>query len=202
MKTQFGENLKFIRKEKKLSQRKLAELIGLDQSTIVSYEKHGSYPTKGKTKEKLLEVLGCTEQELFGYSDGASSKSYGLLSLSELRSDTTPEDDYSMPIYDTTALYPVDPYLKHKYPNGCVHKRYYNMCDKIIRDGSVIFSTPMSKLSDYNNQICAIRKGRAIYIYKVVVVDEISIVLITDNKDKYSKKMMSISDLEIIGKVV
>ena len=202
METIFGKNLKKLRKDAGLSQDKLAELVGITQATISSYENGGVYPRLRKYREKLVEVLNCSEAELFGYADGASSIEYGVVDLSENRKDINATDICSMPIYDTTALYPVDPSLKRKYPNGIVFKRYYNMCSNEIPTGAVLFSAPLPNIQEYDNSICTILIDNIVYVQKVKVVDEESVVLITDNKDKYEKKLISIADIEMLGKVI
>lgn len=55
--TEFGEALKRIRKSKGFTQREFARLMGLNHSTIASFEKPGANPRLG-TVVRFLETLG------------------------------------------------------------------------------------------------------------------------------------------------
>ena len=67
----FGEKLKYLRTEKKLTQADLAKAVGVSLRTYASYEQEGRYPRKRELYGKLAEQLGCdtnyllTEDEEF-----------------------------------------------------------------------------------------------------------------------------------------
>ena len=61
--TAFGENLKRIRKEKKLTLRELANLMGVSASNISHYEQ-GERNPKPETIRKFKEALGCSYEDL------------------------------------------------------------------------------------------------------------------------------------------
>lgn len=52
----WGERLKAVRKEKKMSQRELGERLGVSQQTIAQYEKAQSMP-KSSTVDRLADAL-------------------------------------------------------------------------------------------------------------------------------------------------
>ena len=54
----FGEKVKELRKEMKLSQGELAEKIGVSSRSVASYEGGTSYPRYKETYEALAAVLG------------------------------------------------------------------------------------------------------------------------------------------------
>ena len=54
---QFGEKIRKLRKENKLSQQELAKLVGVSLRTITSYEKGTSYPRYRKVYEALAGVF-------------------------------------------------------------------------------------------------------------------------------------------------
>lgn len=58
-----SENLKRLRKERRLTQKKLGELCGLAEITIRQYE-GGKYQPKIETLEKMARVLGVPIQEI------------------------------------------------------------------------------------------------------------------------------------------
>lgn len=59
----FPENLKAIREDRGLSQRKLAHKINTSDSIIVGYE-HGRYSPSEAIYERLLKALNTTKEEL------------------------------------------------------------------------------------------------------------------------------------------
>lgn len=55
----FGEKLKKLRTEKKLTQDEISAAIGTSRRTYISYEQEGRYPRKREVYAKLAETLGC-----------------------------------------------------------------------------------------------------------------------------------------------
>lgn len=60
-----GSKLKELREKKKLSQYKVAEILGVAQSTVAMWESGTNIPTADKLP-RIAEVLGCSIDELFG----------------------------------------------------------------------------------------------------------------------------------------
>jgi transcriptional regulator with XRE-family HTH domain len=60
-----GENIKRIRSEKGLTQKELAQMLGVTAATVQRYETE-KIACKSKTIEKLIEVLGITINDLYG----------------------------------------------------------------------------------------------------------------------------------------
>ena len=56
-------NLKNIRKEKKMTQLKLAKKLEVDQSTVSKWEKEVALPSI-QTLKKIAEILKCSVEEL------------------------------------------------------------------------------------------------------------------------------------------
>ena len=67
----FGEKLKKLRTEKKLTQEGLAKMAGISRRAYIAYEQDGTYPRKRETYTLLAQALGCnvnyllTEDEEF-----------------------------------------------------------------------------------------------------------------------------------------
>lgn len=55
----FGEKVRLLRYEKKLSQTELGKMCGLSLRTIRNYEVDGRYPKQRKVYTKLAAALGC-----------------------------------------------------------------------------------------------------------------------------------------------
>ncbi len=66
-----GQRLKEIRKNKKITQERLAELIGIDTSSISHIENGKYYPT-AENLDKILEILDIKPNELFSFESYAS----------------------------------------------------------------------------------------------------------------------------------
>lgn len=90
----FGENLKRIRVERRLSQKELGARVGKSHTTIARYENDSTnhnidaahirkiesgktHPTT-RTIEKLANALDCSIAELFGEEPKAIDKNFGL----------------------------------------------------------------------------------------------------------------------------
>ena len=59
----FHENFKAARKNLKLTQQELGDMLGLDRSAIAHYESGSSFPLM-KNIQKICEVLGVSIEEL------------------------------------------------------------------------------------------------------------------------------------------
>ena len=55
----FGEKVRLLRNEKKLSQTELGKMCGLSLRTIRNYEVDGRYPKQREVYAKLATALGC-----------------------------------------------------------------------------------------------------------------------------------------------
>ncbi len=60
--------LKSLRKQKKLTQKRLGELIGVTDTTISSYENDKAFPSP-EVLIRLAEVLGVTTDQLLGVKE-------------------------------------------------------------------------------------------------------------------------------------
>ena len=54
----FGEKLKNLRKEKRMTQQELATLMGISVRMVIKYENGESYPRSRDAYSKLAEILG------------------------------------------------------------------------------------------------------------------------------------------------
>lgn len=72
-----GENIRKIRKQKGLTQKKLAELTGLNEVTIRSYEL-GKFNPKLESMKKIADALGVTVGDLDDYSTMLQDKEDAL----------------------------------------------------------------------------------------------------------------------------
>ncbi|MCB5954264.1 helix-turn-helix domain-containing protein [Enterococcus sp. CWB-B31] len=96
----FAENLKLIRKERKLSQTQLAEKIGLTKQSIINYEKGNTFPT-GNRLAKLLEALEITPEQLLGTENVQMESEKDLLAAVE-------NEAFYLAGYDITIEYSLE----------------------------------------------------------------------------------------------
>jgi len=61
---EFGEKLKKLRTEKKLTQEDVAKAVGISRRAYVAYEQEGARPRKRETYKKLSDVFGCSINHL------------------------------------------------------------------------------------------------------------------------------------------
>ena len=86
----FGEKLKQLRTEKKLTQAEVAKAVGISLRTYAGYEQEGRYPRKRELYGKLAEELGCdtnyllTEDEEFVSQAGMQYGSRGRQQAEQL----------------------------------------------------------------------------------------------------------------------
>lgn len=59
-----GNNIKALRKRKKLKQKELAELVGVAQSTLCDWESDTSQP-RSKNLDALANALGVRRSRIF-----------------------------------------------------------------------------------------------------------------------------------------
>jgi len=55
----FGDKIRELRKEKKMTQQKLGAMVGVSYRTIRSWEVEGRYPKQSSLYQKLADALQC-----------------------------------------------------------------------------------------------------------------------------------------------
>jgi transcriptional regulator with XRE-family HTH domain len=76
----FGEKLRTLRIQKQLTQRELANKVGLGLNTISNYEKGRTYPQNRDVYRQLADILGVTVETLYNENDAfvvAAQEKYG-----------------------------------------------------------------------------------------------------------------------------
>lgn len=69
MLSEFGEKLRYLREQKGLTQKQMAETLGISLRSYVSYENHTSYPKDSLVYQKLAEFYGVTTDFLINEKD-------------------------------------------------------------------------------------------------------------------------------------
>lgn len=79
----FGEKVRQLRTEKKLSQTELGKLCGLSLRTIRNYEVAGRYPKKREVYSKLAFALGCSINYLLAENEDIDNRDLPSASRTE-----------------------------------------------------------------------------------------------------------------------
>jgi methanogenic corrinoid protein MtbC1 len=83
----FGTRLKSIRKLKKMTQKELAEMLNVTQSTIANYESNLRFPGEANLKE-ISDLLHISTDYLLGISEETKAvKVSGVVDFSKLKED-------------------------------------------------------------------------------------------------------------------
>ena len=69
MLSEFGEKLRFLREQKGLTQKQMAETLGISLRSYVSYENRTSYPKDSMVYQRLAEFYGVTTDFLINEKD-------------------------------------------------------------------------------------------------------------------------------------
>lgn len=77
--TAFSRNIKELRNDASMTQEQLSDEIGVTVVTIHNWENGKSdKPRQSEVTEKLKDLFGVTDSDLFGFNDGYYAKKYGL----------------------------------------------------------------------------------------------------------------------------
>ena len=78
-KSQFSKNIRALRTSREMTQKQLAEKLGIQEQTIIKWE-GGSIekPRQRGIIDSIKEQFGVSEQDLFGFADGYYAKLHGL----------------------------------------------------------------------------------------------------------------------------
>ena len=60
----FGDKIRKLRKEKKMTQQKLGAMVGISYRTIRSWEVEGRYPKQSSLYQKLADAFQCRDSYL------------------------------------------------------------------------------------------------------------------------------------------
>lgn len=225
MKTAFGNNLRALREKNGMTQRDLAAKLKTTHTTIANYENGGKYPQREGIKNSLLDVLKCSEVELYGYSDGYYSthnyiqptRNKTIKDSAEIKEDNEKDLQTEESICDlkNNKFYKIkrnkraiDTPVVEKYPNGIFLKVKDDSMDRYLPKNSYAYVTKEKALKDYAQKVCAITLDGYNIIFRRLSLLEfdnlIALVPQSSNK-KYSSATVNNKtnpDFKIIGRVI
>lgn len=230
MKTIFGNNLRALREEKNLTQRDLAEKIGTTHTTIANYENGGKYPQRDEIKSSLLEVLSCSEVDLYGYSDGYYSRKFfanydnnnkshteiknGVAINNCLKSKNDEQIEVCLVDLKNNKFYKVnkvkraiDKNIVDKYPNGQFIKVLDDSMNRYLPANSYAYVVD-NQNNDYENNVCALTLDGFNIIFRRISFlsfDKLVALVPQSTNDKYKSETVNkqnYPEFKIFGKVV
>ncbi len=199
----FGKKLRYLRRNKGLSQRRLAEIIGVTDRIISDYERNKHMPS-GDKLNRIAKEFGVTAEQLL--DDG-----YYIINVTDdtlqengttypLDNKTTTGDRGSLTkgnIFTNGASISSDEYLSFNMTDDTMEPRIY--------EGDTLIIKKQSFVDD--NQIALVSvSGKKAIIRKVSKATSGGILLISLN-NKYNPQFISKKDIErlpviIMGRVV
>lgn len=226
MKTMFGKNLRALRENLGLSQRKLATKLEVTHATIAGYENSCKYPQRESIRKGLIKALQCTEEELFGYSDGYYNKTKYIQAIRDkkvknqngrLQKKGNLIDEYIETYtyeYNNNKLNKIKNFKKSldkdvadKYPKGYFIKIEDDSMDRYIAKNSYVYISK-TNINDYDGHVCAVTtdgynvKFRRV---KFLDIDNLVSLIPQSNNEKYKTETCRIKhkeDFKILGRAL
>lgn len=208
----FGRNLKALRESRDITQAQLADILQVTQTTVSAWETRGKMPKQSEVKDALREYFGCSDQDLFGFTDGYYYKKSGLSA-----SKPMPSDSYAPVIGNVAAGNPreaieqseethwVDPIILSRHPDGFFLRVSGDSMNLVLPDGCYAFVAPGNVSS---GDIAAVKvNGDEATIKRVKMLDGIVILEPESSNQEHRRRVIDETDpdapmVRFIGKVV
>lgn len=144
----FGRNIKAMREDKGLTQAELAEALQITSVTACIWETRDRVPKSKEVIDSILELFGCTRQDLFGFSDGYYAKRNGLTASKPITSNS-----YAPVLGNIAAGEPreaieqnethwVDPEILEAHPDGYFLRVSGDSMNLVLPNGCYAFIAP------------------------------------------------------------
>lgn len=208
----FGRNLKAYRENAGITQTELAEQLGVTTTTVSGWETRGKMPKQAEIKQLLLDVFNCTEQDLYGFTDGYYYKRSGMTPSKPMSSNS-----YAPVVGNIAAGEPrqafeqsnethwVDPNVLEAHPDGFFLRVSGDSMNLILPDGCFAFVAPGEVQS---GDIAAVKvNGDEATIKRVKMYDGVVILEPESSNTEHRRRVIDESDpdapaVRILGKVV
>lgn len=209
---QFADRLRELRKVRRLSQRELADVVGLSKSSINMYERAEREPCI-ETLKQFATYFEVDMEYLLGVSPYQSRKMW-LDSLKpndppavHTTSNTLPllgEIACGTPIYVQEELCPAGVYAPLK-PNAdfCLRCKGDSMINARIFDGDIVFIKQQPMVE--NGDIAAVIIGDEATLKRVCYFPQKNMIVLKPENPKYEDLIFTgqeLSEIRILGKAV
>ena len=210
----FGANVKALRIERGLSQEKLAELIGVTKQTVFKWENSVvRAPRQQDVLDSLCRVLGTTEDELLGYSDGFYSQSADLTWKPSALTGKAPvlgrvaAGDPREAIEEVTEMHDAPAQLVEKYPHGFFLRVAGDSMNLVLPDGAYVFINAVPD-EVHSGDIAAVKvNGDDATIKRVQIYDGIVVLQPESTNPEHKRRIIDETnpdspEVRILGKAM
>lgn len=149
MPTNFSVNLKSLIKRQGLTQRSLASALNVTEATVSNWVRGTvNAPREMKIREQLCTALDASPAELFGYSDGYASRSFGSPLISSPESAFLPylghahAGEFADPLTIDDNVVEVPKSVADRHPRGRVITVDGDCVNRVIPSGSIAVVDP------------------------------------------------------------
>lgn len=149
MPTNFSVNLKSLIKRQGLTQRSLASALNVTEATVSNWVRGTvNAPREMKIREQLCAALDASPAELFGYSDGYASRSFGSPLISSPESAFLPylghahAGEFADPLTIDDNAVEVPKSVADRHPRGRVITVDGDCVNRVIPSGSIAVVDP------------------------------------------------------------
>ncbi len=197
-----SENLKKLRKKKKMTLEELAELVGTSRQTVHRYETGAISNIPPEKVELLAAALGTTPAELMGwgerarYSRRSSSRQAKCIPL--LGEISCGEPIFALENYDSQVY--VDPSLDADF---CLTAHGDSMIGARIFDGDTVFIRSQSSVD--NGEIAAVIINDEATLKRVYFYPEEGKFILSPENPKYAPLVYmndELDSIKILGKAI
>lgn len=211
---QFSKNIRAIREQAGLTQQEFAERLGLQRQAVYTWERGTvEKPRQRAIIDKICEIFGVTEQDLFGFADGFYSKIHGL---PDAAIEAIPSATARLPLVGRIhAGKPQDPEILQStvelpatvaanHPNGYFLKVEGDCMDKVYPEGCLILVDP--DLMPSNGSIAAVSIDGSDFVMRRLHRGAASLMLSPESSNPEHRDIVIASDdghtVELVGTVV
>jgi repressor LexA len=201
----FGDNIAKLRAEKHMSQRALAQALGISNGTVAAWETKGTLPNVG-TMDKLQEIFGVTAGERF--TPHITARSDNDYSSQELRVFGRIAAGTPIEMVEGDFGFPCPTYLIKRYPRAFFLQVEGESMSRILPNGCYVLVDPEQREPIINQRVYAVCVNGYDATVKRVRYLANGIELIPDSLDPtyhtqvYDATVEDTESITIIGRVV
>lgn len=209
-----AQNLKSMLENKGVKQYKLAEGIGYSNVSVSKWVNGGAISPDARTA--IIDYLGCTEQDLMGYSDGYYAKSTGMNlttpSIEPIAATTTAPvagsiaaGDPSEAIEWTDERHYIPPEILAADPDTFILRLHGDSMNLILPDGCFVAVCP--NLEVKSGDIAAVKvNGDDATVKRIKFVDDLVLLIPESTNPEHKVRLIDENDpdapyFSILGRV-
>lgn len=214
----FGKNFAAMRNDAGFTQQATSEKLGVTQNTVSGWETRGKAPRQRQTIEAICALFSCTEQDLFGFSDGYYAKQSGLSgSIAAQGANYTANapivgsiaaGDPSAAIEMTGETRDLPAKVRERFPGGFFLLVKGDSMNKVLPEGCYAYIAPSDELEIKSGDVAAVKvNGDEATVKRVKLLDGLVILEPESTNPAHRRRVIDESDpdapyVRILGRVV